>query len=1625
VEGQSLAVLLGRRVNLKLVFLNGCSTRPQVQSLLDAGVPVVIATARPIKDKLARQFAVAFYEALTAGGEAAPAGGRSLRAAFEAAQAYVLGQPRIDGRARDLIDADTPQSAQDITNGWGMPWDLFIRPGAGQVERWDLFADEPLFGLPDLPADIGLPDEPFRNLDRFGREHARIFCGRGRAIRELHDLVTRPATPGAASVLLYYGQTGVGKTSVLAAGLLPRLEQTHSVRYLRRSASHGLLGELRQELDPGAESFDLHRAWLARESHKGLPLVVVLDQAEEAYTRPPAGTPDEDGAVVLKHPLVDPQAEVCALVEAVRSAFDPARPDRPRGKLILAFRKEWLDEFEKACKAANLAFESIPLSPLDRDGILEAVRSPVSEPNLARKRDKYRLTIKPEEPPLPELIADDLLNTLADPKKNQVSPIAPTLQILLTRMWAAARERDHDSPTFDRSLYTDLKTKGYQLGEVLDQQLRMIAAEGTTAIEEQEGLLLDMLEWFTTPLGTAATHTKRDLFARYPSQEPRRLEALVESCQGRYLLAGISDSSLGGPAYRLTHDTLAPLVRERFRLSGYPAQRARRLLENRAADWKGRDTDPVLDSFDLSIVEAGLRWMRGLIKHAQIDELGLIEASRQAERIRKAEEAERQRQLRESRERELENERRARRREKEQGLAREEEQRQAATQLRWRFRFAVGFAIVAAIATVVAVVAERTATEKEKTAKCNEKRAIDAEGKTKDALQREKTERHKAETSARRAEAQRLAAQAELALSESPQLAILVAAHAIRVHRDRGELRTPAAEQALRRVLAQVGGRPLYGHREEVKSVALSGDGRRLVTGSRDKTVRVWEIASHPTAPRWILRADSFADAVAISPDGRWVAVVGQTSVSNESGKKEPKDVYLWDLNAANPGPARRTLTGHSDTIWRLAFTPDSKRLVSAGADETARLWDLTSTNPNVGPRILNGHRDTIYTLDVSPDGRWLLTGDNGSIALLWDLLNPKAHPLRLQLARGARAVAFFKDSRQVATGDWSGEVIIWNLKGESTRRFEWKESKGAGPLAFADDAVEQLAVSPNGKWLACGTYKGPVCLWDLSQSTNTPRVLRDHRGSVKNLAISPNGRWLATAGFFDKTVRLWDLHTSDPHQSTRALHGHEAEITSLAFSPDSNRLVTGSEDKSARLWNLNESRRVVSPLVMKGDRTAENSFALAPDGRRFALLGEDKFLRIWSLDRAGPSDKSISLGECERRMQALRWSPDSRKLVASFDEGSIKVWDAREGGKAPAAVELPGHDSTVGSLLFSPDARWLATGSGGTVHLWDLSLADPTSKVQSVKVVGAFGQYVKMGMSPSGRWLATLGDVEGSVRLFDLAAADPVSSSTVLPGHGKDPPSILFDPNNRLLLTSSPGRALLWGLSSGTPKTPRALKSPPSELGNTWAFSLDGRLLAGAALREQKPIRLFTLGQDQIPSTDLAVADPFFLPQQLSFGRRPDELFAVTPDGGRVLRLNSSGGLEKVIALRGGHRGGIHADALRRDGRQMATTGGDSTVRLWNLTAPDPESDSMLFKGSGDAQPRGAAFTDDLRWLVVWFRDGSVYFWHTELENLLNLAGETVGRNMDVGDWFQYFPGQPYAQTFPGLPVPGQRTEE
>ena len=559
-----LAAFLAQQHGLQLVFLNGCSTRQRVDGLRNAGVPAVVATSRAIDDRVAVDFAGRFYKGLAAG--------QPIRRTFDEAVAESKAargddpDALHDGRALKWLG----ETGERVETGW--PWVLYPEGKDAEGTQWKLqdALDDPLFGLPPIPPG-DLPADPFRYLKHYTRRDAEIFFGRGREIRKLYELVT--GVQGDPIVLLH-GQTGVGKSSLLEAGLTPRLESHYEVRTVRRSDVPGLLAALRKALD--AESGTLREAWVAREAELDRPLVVILDQVEQVFTQPEPAQAEE----------------LAEFLDALQELFGESKR-RTRGKLILGFRKEWLAEVQKWLRKYDLPATDIFLEHLGYEGIVEAVEGLTRSRRL---RDRYHIQVEPG------LAGRTAVELLADPD----SPIAPTLQILLSKMWDEVQ--DEDDRAFTTDLYAGLKKKGIALGDFLDQQL----GELETWREEvvTSGLALDVLAYHTAPQSTAEARSIDEIEANYGHRWDV-VASLLQRCKDLYLLVGPAEGrARQAGVSRLGHDTLAPLVRARFDESDLPGQRARRILEGRAPEWAGGKAGTPLDEADLQNVEAGQDGMR-------------------------------------------------------------------------------------------------------------------------------------------------------------------------------------------------------------------------------------------------------------------------------------------------------------------------------------------------------------------------------------------------------------------------------------------------------------------------------------------------------------------------------------------------------------------------------------------------------------------------------------------------------------------------------------------------------------------------------------------------------------------------------------------------------------------------------------------------------------------------------------------------------------------------------------------------------------------------------------------------------------------------------------------------------
>jgi len=574
IHAQGIADILRLQQSLRFLFLNGCDNAEQVRLFASAGIPAVIATSAPVNDQTARQFSIRFYEYLLENDL-----NTSLTEAFELAKAEIQENDGQEQRYRTLHYKKTLPT-----------WSWQLTETVHKSAEWclaDLLRDG-CFGLPKLPSDLPLPARPFKNIHYFTEKDAPVFFGRCREISRAYSALTNQVHETEA-VHLLYGSTGVGKSSFLSAGLIPYLKiddyQTIYFRYDEKQGIREAFYEMFQEIHQGKndpENINFLSLWMQKERKEGKPLIIILDQLENIFTH---HVQDDEFAQTKQ---VD-HAEFLNLLDIVRHTF--YQDDKPEGKLVLSFRKEWLADVLNGFEEKDIIYGKIILEQLDSQAIIDAIEGIIRNAHL---QQRYKLRIdNPDSGRLSEIIATELLVSRQG--------IAPTLQILLSKMW---REVEHyEEPTFDLALYKKLWQKGELIERHLQQQIEEIGQiEPWGAEAKASGLILDVLYAHTTGLGTAGELTQAAYESRYAHISYR--QELINELKKRFLIVDFQKDNMiiGSPSFtRLTHDTLAALVRDRFRQSLLSGQRARRILNN----YNQYDDCHLLNKNDLQMVLAG------------------------------------------------------------------------------------------------------------------------------------------------------------------------------------------------------------------------------------------------------------------------------------------------------------------------------------------------------------------------------------------------------------------------------------------------------------------------------------------------------------------------------------------------------------------------------------------------------------------------------------------------------------------------------------------------------------------------------------------------------------------------------------------------------------------------------------------------------------------------------------------------------------------------------------------------------------------------------------------------------------------------------------------------------------
>jgi WD40 repeat protein/serine/threonine protein kinase len=698
----------------------------------------------------------------------------------------------------------------------------------------------------------------------------------------------------------------------------------------------------------------------------------------------------------------------------------------------------------------------------------------------------------------------------------------------------------------------------------------------------------------------------------------------------------------------------------------------------------------------------------------------------------------------------------------------------------------------------------------------------------------------------------------------------------------------------------------LRGHAFWVTSLAFAPDGRTVLTGSEDRTAKLWDVATGLVLNTFKGHTAAVL-AVAFSPDGRRAATAGA------DGK-----VILWDPSRDQESePLGDKTDGWMASL--LAFTPDGQALITAGssyhlpAAGGLQVYGVSTRGPAT---TLQGRPSRIEALDFAPDGQSLLTFEQerssvsgGGEFKVRDLATGKIQVhFRVPSGLTVQEVRLSHDGKTLALalGDavrnlTPGEVQIWDVH-EGVRRFSLNggfRGVNAG-LAFSSDDKTLFGASTQ---IDVAGSPSEVQVWDL-ETRKLRATFRDNLRYVYSFALSPDDRLLAlgTGDVLNPAVPgMVLLLDSSTGQQVANLSGHSGAVNQLDFAPDGKALASAGVDKSLKLWDLSTKQLLHSFMLPSSLR----SIQFAPGGR--SLLTGSKVATDVGVDMKGDDAADPSRMKCEARLWDVanrkegrvldvravanlcaRFSHDGRSIAVGTSEGIVKLFDSEtlqerlplEGG----VPTFEGHRNAITAMAISPDGQTVVTGGlDQTIRLWDRA----SGKLRTTwSTQGA--PVTCLSFSPDGTKLASgtgggiLSVAEGELKLWDWRAG----SSTKLAHHPAGFVCLAFAPD---------GQTLAYGTSYFN--FPRPPKEP---VGQVKILDVTDGAVRGTYPEPANPLNLAFAPDGQC----------------LAFNDGP-EMVVWRPSGTQRLR---------------GHYQGISAFAFAPDGRTLVTGSNDGTVKLWNV---------------------------------------------------------------------------------------------
>jgi WD40 repeat protein/serine/threonine protein kinase len=615
--------------------------------------------------------------------------------------------------------------------------------------------------------------------------------------------------------------------------------------------------------------------------------------------------------------------------------------------------------------------------------------------------------------------------------------------------------------------------------------------------------------------------------------------------------------------------------------------------------------------------------------------------------------------------------------------------------------------------------------------------------------------------------------------------------------------------------------RTFEGHKKKIVQVAFGIDGHTAFSVGEDDDIRVWNLDSGDCIQQLRGRC------IAVSPDGK-------TALSASS----QNNIKLWDIES---GQCLMMMRGHTGGVNALDYSPDGKYALSASWDKTIKLWDLTSGKCL---RTFEGHTYVVCSVQFGPRGEQALSGSWDSTLRLWDIETGDCLSTLTGHRQGVKATAFHPTGQYALSAGSDRTLRLWDLR---TQRC----------LSTIDKNIDNLidvAISHDGRVALCAGWDKVITKWDLddllkARRTAPYRYSRALSSSEASQREDEHARYLASArahlerqqiaqalnliekansiqGFKNNIETMDLLQKAGKHCRRQAFidceiiqefGGQKGVPYCLSFTPDSHYLFSGNNYGIVSMWDVITGKCIRE--FEAEDKFGIRSIAICPDGKYFATgsnrsatrsIKGGSLIRIWEIK----SGKCLqTLYGHKKNVESLAFSPDGRLLLSGSKDRTLKLW----GGRPWKCLRSVGrHQGEVRAVAFSPDGSYaLSGGSDNVIKLGDLRIGKSIKKFE-----GHQGSINSVAISPDGSRILS-GSWDKTVKLWDVETAECLHTFEDHKGTVYD---VGFSPDGRFAFSTSWDTSLMiWDLD----KSKRIhLRVKPQSKHLCAAISPDGRYL-------------------------------------------------------------------------------------------------------------------------------------------------------------------------------------------------------